>query len=162
MASRGLPKQDGMMKKNNLIRMAITTVVLLSVERSFAVTIPAGTTLVVQTLLTINSVDYPGRSVPSQLEKDVVVNGKTVLPAGTKFSGKIETSKASIASKKTLTVNLTEVQTGGRAVPVKTTGACRLENPRYTSRRGVTVSTYSYQVPAGARMEFRLAQPLNL
>ena len=62
-------------------------------QASFAVTIPAGTTLVVRTLHNISSVDAPGKAVSMQLVKDVVVNGKVALPLGTKISGRIETSK---------------------------------------------------------------------
>ena len=54
-----------------------------------------------------------------------------------------------------------KVQIGGRAVPIKTTGARPLSND-YQTKRGVSVSRAAYTVPAGKQIEFQLAQPLNL
>jgi len=59
-----------------------------------AVTIPAGTIIVVRTLDTIHSNDRVGRSFTAQLDQDVAVNGKAVLRAGTKVFGRIEASGA--------------------------------------------------------------------
>ena len=100
-----------------------------------------------------------------QLDKDVFVNGKAALPAGTKMSGRIETSNrtGTPTRSQTLTVNITEAQVHGRSVAIKTTGAVSLENPlARTTRRGVQISTYSYQVPLGTKVQFRLAQPLDI
>ena len=147
------------------IRLVAAGIACLAVQCSFAVTIPAGTTLVVRTLHNISAVDAPGKALAMQLDKDVVVNGKVALPAGTKISGRVETSKrTSIPSRsQRLTVNITDAQVHGRTVAIKTTGAVSLENPfARTTRRGVQVSTYSYQVPAGAKVQFRLAKPLEL
>ena len=96
------------------------------------------------------------------LDKDVVVNGKVVLPVGTKVSGQVATSKRTHTSSQRLSVNITDVQVGGRSLPIKTAGAIGPEQSTHKTRRGVSVSTYSYQVPSGRRIEFRLAQPLNL
>jgi len=147
------------------IRLVAAGIACLAVQCSFAVTIPAGTTLVVRTLHNISAVDAPGKAVAMQLDKDVVVNGKVALPAGTKISGRVETSKRSrtLTRSQSLTVNITDAQVHGRTVAIKTTGAVSLENPfARTTRRGVQVSTYSYQVPAGAKVQFRLAKPLEL
>ena len=149
------------MKRMALVCIAVSTVALLALDRSSAATIPSGTALVVRTLHGISSRDVPGTPFPAQLEKNVVVNGNVALPAGTKVSGKIETSKLTHHSSERLTVNITELLVGGRTVPVKTTGAVRLENENFKTRRGISVSRDSYQVAAGNRMEFRLAQPLK-
>jgi len=146
------------------IRLVAAGIACLAVQCSFAVTIPAGTTLVVRTLHNISAVDAPGKAVAMQLDKDVVVNGKVALPEGTKISGRVETSKRSrtLSRSQSLTVNITDAQVHGRTVAIKTTGAVSLKNPMArTTQRGVQVSTYSYQVPAGTRVQFRLAQPLN-
>ena len=140
----------------------MASLAFLTVDRSFGVTIPAGTPLVVRTLHGIASIDAPGTRFPAQLEKDVVVNGKVVLPVGTKVSGQIATSKRTHASSQRLSVNITSVQVGGRSLPIKTAGAIGLEQSDLKTRRGVSVSKYSYQVPSGRKIEFRLAQPLNL
>ncbi len=147
------------------IRLVAAGIACLAVHASFAVTIPTGTTLVVRTLHNISSVDAPGKAVAMRLDKDVVVNGKVALPAGTKISGRVETSKRSraLTREQSLTVNITDAQVHGRTVAIKTTGAVNLENPlARTTQRGAQISTYSYQVPVGTKVQFRLAQPLEI
>jgi hypothetical protein len=140
----------------------MASLAFLTVDRSFGVTIPAGTPLVVRTLHGISSIDAPGTRFPAQLEKHVVVNGKVVLPVGTKVSGKVATSKRTHTSSQRFNVDITDIEVSGRSLPIKTAGAVGLEQSTHKTRRGVSVSTYSYQVPSGRRIEFRLAQPLNL
>ena len=137
----------------------------LATSASFAATIPAGTTLVVRTLHSVSTADAPGKAVAMQLDKDVVVNGKVALPAGTKISGRVETSKRTRTPTRSqdLTVNITDAQVHGRTIAIKTTGAVSLENAfARTTPRGVQVSTFNYQVPLGTKVQFRLAQPLQL
>jgi hypothetical protein len=150
------------MKRHTLIWIGIASLAFLAVDTAFGVTIPAGTPLVVRTLHGISSIDAPGTRFPAELEKEVVVNGKVGLPVGTKVSGRIATSKRTHTSSQRLSVDITDVQVGGRSLPIKTAGAIGLEQSAHKTRRGVSVSTYSYQVPSGRRIEFRLAQPLNL
>jgi hypothetical protein len=150
------------MKKHTLIWIGMASLAFLTVDESFGVTIPAGTPLVVRTLHGIASIDAPGTRCPAELAKEVVVNGKVVLPVGTKVSGQIATSKRTHTSSQRLSVDITDVQVGGRSLPIKTAGAVGLENNAYQTRRGVSVSKSSYQVPSGRKIEFRLAQPLNL
>jgi hypothetical protein len=149
----------------SFIRLAAASIACLAFQASFAATIPAGTTLVVRTLHNISAVDAPGKAVAMQLDKNVVVNGKVALPAGTKISGRVETSKRTHIPTRSqkLTVNITDTQVHGRTVAIKTTGAANLENPlARTTQRGVQVSTFSYIVPGGTKIQFRLAQPLEL
>jgi hypothetical protein len=149
------------MKAKTLILVGLTTLAGLGAHDSSAATVPAGTALVVQTLNAVSSTDAPGTRFAAALANNVTVNGKVVLKAGTKLSGKIETSRRTASSSQKLTVNLTEVQAGGRAVPIKTTGARELSND-FKTKRGVGVSRGAYTVPTGARLEFQLAQPLSL
>jgi hypothetical protein len=147
------------------IRLTAASIGCLAMQASFAVTIPAGTTLVVRTLHSISTADAPGRAVRMQLDRNVVVNGKVALPAGTKISGRIETSKRTRTPTRSqdLTVNIIDAQVHGRTVAIKTTGAANLENPfARTTQRGVQVSTFNYQVPSGTKVQFRLASPLEL
>jgi hypothetical protein len=141
---------------------AIATFIWIILGQSYAATIPAGATLVVRTLQAISAIDQPGTPFTAELEKNVTANGKVVLPAGTKLSGKVQTAKRTTTSSQQLTVNLTSVQFGGRAVPIKTTGAYQLDSTAHQTRRGTSVSRASYTVPSGRKMEFRLAKPLNL
>ena len=133
------------------------------IATSFAATIPAGTTLVVQTLNTIQSTDRVGRMFTAQLAQDVAVNGKVVLRARTKFDGKIESSQANPFRSGPLVLNLTDVSINGRTIPIKTVSGFQVQNlaMRAGARaRGITVGPFV--APRGIRMEFRLAQPVKL
>ncbi len=113
----------------------MASLAFLTVDTSFGVTIPAGTLLVVRTLHGISSIDAPGTRFLAELAKDVVVNGKVVLPVGTKVSGQVATSKRTHTSSQRLSVNLTDVQVGGRSLPIKTAGATALYFARTLAER---------------------------
>jgi hypothetical protein len=135
----------------------------LTTSASFGATIPAGTTLMVRTLNDISSVSIPGTPVRAGLVKAVTVNGKTLLPPGTKFSGEVVTSKRTTMSKQKLTVSIDAVKLGGHSLPIKTTGAYQVEDAVWkTRRRNISITTQGYPVPAGLTMQFKLAQPLQL
>ena len=149
------------MTKKTFIVTAIASCVW--VAGSFAATVPAGTTLVVRTLNTIKSTDRVGRTFTAQLDQDVAVNGKVVLRAGTKFDGKIESSQANPFRSGPLILNLTDVSSNGRAIPIKTVSGFEVQNlaVRGGARaRGITVGPFV--APRGLRMQFRLAQPVKL
>ena len=149
------------MTKKTSVLIVIASCVWIAT--SFAATIPAGTTLVVRTLNTIHSNDRVGRTFTAQLDQGVVVNGKVVLQAGTKFHGKIEASQANPRNSQPLTLNLTDVSVHGRTIPIKTVSGFQLENIAKVGRakaRGISVG--SFVAPHGTKMEFRLAQPLNV
>ena len=149
------------MKPKILILVGLAMLAWLVPHDSSGATVPAGTILIVQTLDAVSSTDAPGTRFAAQLANNVAVNGKVILPAGTKLSGKIETSRRMVSSSQRLTVDLTDVKAGGRAVSIKTTGARELSND-FKTRSGVGVSRGAYTVRAGKRLEFQLAQPLNL
>ena len=135
----------------------------LTTRASFGATIPVGTTLMVRTLNDISSVSIPGTPVRAALVKAVAVNGKALLPAGTEFSGEVVTSKRTTMSKQKLTVNMDAVKLGGRSLPIKTTGAYKVDDYVWkTSRRNISITTQGYPVPAGLTMQFKLAQSLQL
>jgi hypothetical protein len=148
------------MKTKILILAGLAMLSCLVPQDSSAATVPAGTILVVRTLNAVVSTDTPGTRFAAQLVNNVAVNGKAVLPAGTKLSGKIVTSRRTVSSTQRLTVDLTDAQVGGHAVPIKTT-AIPLSND-YQTKGGVAISRASYTVPAGKQIQFQLAQPLNL
>lgn len=148
---------------STFIRLIVAGIACLTMQAALAVTIPAGTPLLVRTLQGISSGDMAGTSVRMQLENDISVKGTVALPAGTKISGRVESSKRGLTRDQKLTVNIKEAQVHGRTVTIKTTGAVELQNPyAKTTPRGVQVSRYSYQVPAGTKIQFRLAQPLQI
>ena len=69
------------MTKKIFIQIAILSSVWIAAQSSFAATIPAGTTLIVQTLNTIHSDDRVGRKFTAQLDRDIVVKGNVVAPS---------------------------------------------------------------------------------
>jgi hypothetical protein len=132
----------------------------------FAATVPAGTTLIVRTLGAISSHAKTGRPFTGTLDQDIIVSGKAVLRAGTHVSGVIEASRSSRShtSSEPLTLNLTAVSANGRMLPVKTTAGFEPQAPMKTARQsragGFSVGETIF--PSGTRLEFRLAEPLNL
>lgn len=147
--------------KKILILIGLTMLVWLVPRDSPAATVPAGTALIVQTLHAVSSTDVQGTRFATRLAHNVTVNGKVILPAGTKFSAKVQTSRRLASSSQRLTVDLTDVQIGGHVIAIRTTGARELSND-YKTKRGVQVSRGTYTVAAGKHLEFHLAQPLNL
>lgn len=147
--------------KTNIFLIGLTTLISLVPQHVPAATVPAGTTLIVETLEAVTSTDTPGTRFAAQLANNVAVNGKVILPTGTKVSGKIATSRRMVTSTERLTVDLIDVQAAGRSVPIKTTGPRPLSNDYKTTRHNVAVSRAGYKVVAGKRIEFQLAQPLN-
>ena len=135
----------------------------VSVGSSFAATIPAGTTLVVRTLNSIQSTDRVGRTFTAQLDQAVAVNGKAVLPAGTKFDGKIESSQANPFRSGPLVLNLTDIVVNGRTIPIRTVSGFEVQNiARRAGARARGISVGPFVAPHGTRLQFRLAQPVNL
>ena len=149
------------MTKKTFVLIAIASCVWIAT--SFAATIPAGTTLVVRTLNTIHSNDRVGRTFTAQLDQGVVANGKVVLQAGTKFHGKIEASQANPRNSQPLTLNLIDVSVNGRTIPIKTVSGFQVENiAKRGAARARGISVWPFVAPHGTKMEFRLAQPLNV
>jgi predicted acyltransferase (DUF342 family) len=127
-----------------------------------AATIPAGTTLAVQTGSSISSQDPAGRSFAAKIDQDVAVKGTVVLKAGTKAFGKIKSSRANPRKSEPLTLELTSISVNGRNVAVKT-NSVQPGNPPRTGRQaryGHTAGTLT--VTPGTKMQFQLAAPLNL
>ena len=143
------------MTKKTFILIAIASCAWIAA--CLGATIPAGTTLVVQTIDAISSRAVVGRTFTARLDRDVAVNGKVVLRAGTKVLGKIEASRANPRNSKPLTLNLTGLSINGRTVPIKTVSGVREERGAfYGASAGTTL------VQPGTKMQFRLARPLNL
>jgi hypothetical protein len=127
-----------------------------------AATIPAGTTLGVQTVSSISSQDPTGRSFAAKVNQDVAVKGTVLLKAGTKAFGKIKSSRANPRKSEPLTLELTSISVNGRNVAVKT-NSVQPGSPTRTARQaryGHTAGTLV--VSPGTKMQFQLAAPLNL
>jgi hypothetical protein len=70
-------------------------------------TIPAGTTLAVQTVSSVSSQDPVGRTFAAKLDQDIAVKGQVLLKSGTKAFGKIKSSRANPRKSEPLTLELT-------------------------------------------------------
>jgi hypothetical protein len=149
------------MKTKTLCAMIIFLCGVAGAYQSRGATIPAGTVFVVRTLSPVSSVDAVGRRFSAQLEHDITVNGKVVVPAGTQFSGKVVTSRRLVTVAHDLTVDLTAFHAGGHNIPITTTGAQFLSNDIRT-KGGVSISRGNYTVASGKRMRFQLARPVGL
>ena len=132
-----------------------------------AATIPAGTAITIKTTSQISERDPKGRTFTGQVDQDVVVNGATVLKAGTPVTGRITASRASSRPGRgsaPLSVALTSISANGRNVAVKTPsvqpqGATTAQTAQMRSR-GVTAG--SILVTPGTTMQFVLSQAVSL
>jgi hypothetical protein len=87
-----------------------------------AVTVPAGTPLLVRTLDQVSSNDTPGKRFAAQLDADLVAQGKAVAKAGTKVYGRVESSRSAghALGRSKLALSLTQMVVNGRLVPIAT------------------------------------------
>ena len=129
--------------------------------------IPAGTSVTVKTTSQISERDPKGRTFTGQVGQDVVVNGATVLKAGTAVTGRITASRASSRPGRgsaPLSVALTSIRANGRNVAVKTQsvqpqGATTAQTAQMRSR-GVTAG--NILVTPGTTMQFVLSRAVTL
>ena len=127
-----------------------------------AATIPAGTTLTVQTVSLISSKDAVGRTFEAKIAQDVSIKGNVLLKAGTKAFGKIKSSRYNPRKNEPLSVELTSVSVNGRNVAIKT-NSVEPGRPPTTARQaryGHTAGTLV--VNPGTKMQFQLLQPVTL
>jgi len=85
------------------------------------VTVPAGTTLLVRMIDTVDSSKSAvGSRFTASLETNLEVNGVVVAPAGTKVYGRLAQAKEAgrLAGKSELQLELTEIVVNGSAYPI--------------------------------------------
>src|SRR4029077_10750315 len=150
------------MIRDKFIAIIAVTCACSAVSSLNAATIPAGTTLAVQTVSSISSQDVVGRTFAAQLDRDVTVKGNVLLKAGTKAFGKIKSSRANPRKSEPLALELTAVSVNGRNVALKTNSAEPGSSPRTArqARYGHTAGTL--HVSPGTRMQFQLTQTVTL
>lgn len=127
-----------------------------------AATIPAGTTLAVQTASSLSSQDPVGRTFAAKLDQNVAVKGQVLLKSGTKAFGKIKSSRANPRKSEPLSLELTSISLNGRNVAVKT-NSVQPGSPQRTAqqaRHGFTAGTLA--VTPGTKMQFQLVQAVTL
>ena len=132
-----------------------------------AATIPAGTSITVKTTSQISERDPVGRTFTGQVDQDVVVNGATVLKAGTAVTGRVTASRASSRPGRgsgPLSVALTSIRANRSNVAIKTgsvqpQGATTAQTVQMRSR-GVTAG--SILVSPGTTMQFVLSRAVTI
>ena len=150
------------MIRNKLIAIIAVTCACSAVSSLNAATIPAGTTLAVQTVGSISSSDPVGRTFEAKLDQDVAVKGNVLLKAGTKAFGRIKSSRANPRNSEPLSLELTSISVNGSNVAVKTNSVQPGSSPRTArqARYGHTAGTL--RVDPGTKMQFQLAQAVTL
>ena len=121
------------------MKKLVTLILLVAASTAFAVasfaaTIPAGTTLTVQTVSLVSSKDAVGRTFEAKIAQDVSVKGNVVLKAGTKAFGKITSSRANPRKSGPLAVELASIDVNGRRIPLKTS-SIEPHGPPQTARQ---------------------------
>jgi hypothetical protein len=107
-----------------LRKTAKIALVLLLAAVAGASTVPSGTRLTVRIDSQVSSrTAKAGQSFHANLARSLVVNGKTIAPAGAPVKGKVTYAKASgrLHDPGELTLRLTSVEINGNMVPVSTT-----------------------------------------
>jgi hypothetical protein len=127
-----------------------------------AVTIPAGTTILVQTKEPMTSHETIRKTIRSAVARDVVANGKVALRAGTPASVVVQNSLRNPGRPDELTLSLASVSVNGRNVAVHTTGGYKphAHAPRTAHGAPVYVNDHTYN--EGTVLRYKLAQPLEV
>jgi hypothetical protein len=121
--------------------LKFVSMLLLLVSVAAADSIPSGARLTVRT----NSEIVSGRASAGQvygasLVSDLVVNGKTLAPAGARANVKVTYAKSSgrLHDPGELTVRLASVQINGKMVPISTT-ACHAKGKSHTKSNATKI-----------------------
>jgi hypothetical protein len=150
------------MKQTKVIAVISVVSAWVVVSSLNAATIPAGTTITVSAISTFTSKTPVGRSFEGRLARDVSVNGRVVLRAGSQAFGRIASSRHNPRRNEPLTVELTSISANGRNVAVKT-DEFQPGHPATTgrqSRHGFTAGTLV--ITPGMLMQFQLLQAVTL
>jgi hypothetical protein len=110
--------------KTLLKSLALLAVLAAALSASAqAVTIPAGTTLVIRMDDTVSSNDPVGRRFTAVLERPLVVKGQVIAGTGAKVWGRIDTSASAgrVAGRSALALSLTDIRVNGALEPIYTT-----------------------------------------
>jgi hypothetical protein len=108
-----------------MLGRTLKIVLLLSLAAvAMADTVPSGTRLTVRLDSQINShTAKAGQTFHANLARGLVVNGKTIAPAGAPVKGKVTYAKSSgrLHDPGELTLRLTAVEINGNRIPISTT-----------------------------------------
>ncbi len=124
-----------------------------------AVTVPAGTVLMVKTGTEVSSKDKPGRKFSATLEANLMAGDEVVARAGTQVYGQVVKSgtvgRGIVVQHSDLVLGLTDINIAGTMYPIQTGSFSE-------SSTGIILQRRAVVVPAGSILEFRLSQPLTV
>jgi hypothetical protein len=127
------------MKTRQTQNFLVAALLAAFISSTQAVTIPAGTILVVRMADTVSSSDPVGRRFSAVLEHPLVVKGNVVAGAGAKVYGRIDTSASAgrVAGRSVLALSLTDININGTREPIYTTSyqQAGASSARKTARR---------------------------
>jgi len=124
-----------------------------------AITVPAGTVMMVKTGEKVSSDDKPGRNFSATLEANLLSGDDVVAKAGTQVYGQVVASKTIgrgiVAQHSDLVLSLTQINIEGTLYPIQTGSFSEKST-------GVLLQRRSVVVPAGSILEFSLTQPVTV
>jgi hypothetical protein len=124
-----------------------------------AITVPAGTVMMVKTGEKVTSSDKAGRNFSATLEANLLSGDVVVAKAGTQVYGQVMASKkigrGVVVQHSDLVLSLTQINIEGTMYPMQT-GSFSEKSTGVILQRGSVV------VPAGSLLQFSLAQPLTV
>jgi hypothetical protein len=125
--------------------------------------IPAGTLVVVRLKNPISS-EYPGEKLnfSAVVDQPVLVDGNTLIPRGSKVSGRVESSRASQLRRNRgyIRLKLEAVDLDGRHLPVQTSSLFVHGNADGPDP-DIDNSSQAIHLEGGRRLTFRLNEPLS-
>jgi hypothetical protein len=124
-----------------------------------AITVPAGTSMMIRTGEEVSSNDKPGRRFSATLQANLVSGEDVVADSGTQVYGRVVSSKdigrGIVASHSDLVLTLTDINIEGTMYPIITGSFSENSTSVILRKRAVVV-------PAGSLLEFKLTQPLTV
>jgi hypothetical protein len=140
--------------------------------------VPAGTPLTIRLRSSISSeTAHSGESFQAILDEPVVVQGRSIVPAGTFVSGEVVALNRSASSRAPayLRLKLTSVALGGRNIPIESSsifakagllhtrvGRGGVQSPSKASDSASTTGRKKVQFSSERRLTFRLTEPVSL
>jgi len=125
-----------------------------------AATIPAGTPIVVKTSVALSSREASGRRFPVEVVRNVMANGKVVVPAGTKGTAIVKSPLVRVGSTtRPLTFRL--VALNGHALKSQDLEVDNM-SPWTVGARRIQVSGAAYAIPVGSVFQFQLKDPAQM
>jgi hypothetical protein len=124
-----------------------------------AITVPAGTPMMIKTGDEVSSKDKPGRRFSATLQANLMSGDEVVAKAGTQVYGQVVSSKTVgrgvVVQHSDLVLGLTDINIEGMMYPIATGSFSENSTGVILQRKGVVI-------PAGSLLEFRLSQPLTV